>query len=162
GGLIVATGKDAWQVSGTSGAGSPITPAQQAAQQQESIGFSAVLPPLKIGPYILYGQALRGAGRRVGFQFYSNIYPCKGITVLSQHLFQGNPLIQWAWQQEPYKVLWAIHGDGKMLALTYLPDEEVRAWTRQDTNGLIASVATASEPPVNAVYLIVKRYIRGK
>lgn len=162
GGLVIGTGKDAWQLSGTSGAGSAITPSQQNAQPQESIGFSAVLPPMKIGPAILYGQALGSAVRELNYNFYFNIYAGVDLTILSTHLFQGYQLREWAWAQEPYKVQWSVRSDGRALALTYLKDENIRGWTRHDTLGQFVSVATASEPPVNAPYFIAKRYIKGK
>ena len=162
GGLVIGTGKDAWQLSGTAGAGSPITPSQQNAQPQESIGFSAILPPIKTGYNILYGQALGSIVRELNYNFYFNIYAGTDMTVLSSHLFQGHLLREWAWAQEPYKVCWAVRDDGRALSLTYLKDENVRGWARHDTNGLFVSVTTASEPPVNAPYFIAKRFIAGR
>lgn len=162
GGCIVGTGKDAWQLSGTGGAASPITPSQQSAQQQESIGFSTILPPIKINYSILYGQSLGSIIRELNYNFYFNIYAGNDVTLLSSHLFQGFNMLQWAWAQEPYKVVWVLRDDGKALSFTYLKEEEVRGWARHDTNGLFVSVATASEPPVNAVYWIVKRYVPAK
>ncbi len=161
GGLVIFTGKDAWQLSGTSGAGSPITPAQQNAQPQESIGASATLPPLKIGYNILYGQSLGSIVRELNYNFYFNIYAGADVTVLSSHLFTGFQLQQWAWCQEPYKVIWAVRNDGRMLSQTYVKDQQVDGWTRHDTNGLAVSVSKASEPPVDAPYFVVQRYIKG-
>ena len=162
GGLVIGTGKDAWQLSGTAGAGSAITPSQQNAQPQESIGFNATLPPLKIGYNIVYGQALGSAIRELNYNFYFNIYAGVDLTVLSSHLFLGYQINQWAWSQEPYKVLWQVRNDGRALSLTYLKDENIRGFARHDTMGQFVSVATASEPPVNAPYFITKRYIKGK
>jgi hypothetical protein len=161
GGLVIFTGKDAWQLSGTAGAGSAISPSQQNAQPQESIGSSATLPPLKIGPNILYGQALGSAIRELNYNFYFNIYAGVDLTILSTHLLFGYSSREWAWSQEPYKVLWDVRNDGKLLSLTYLKDESIRGWTRHDTMGQFCSVATASEPPANAPYLITKRYVKG-
>ena len=162
GGLLVFTGKTAWQVSGTGGAYSPITPAQQLAQPQESIGCSATVPPIAIGYNILYVQALGAIVREINYNYFVNIYAGVDITILSSHLFHGLHITQWAWAQEPYKVMWCVRDDGKMLALTYLKDEEIKAWTRHDTQGLAVSVATASEPPVNAVYWCFKRWVPDK
>lgn len=161
GGLVVMTGQDAWQITGTAGAGSPITPAQISAQQQESNGSSAILQPLKINFDILFGQALGSIVRDLQYNFFTNIYAGTDITVLSGHLFNDRTLLQWAWAREPNKIVWIVRDDGKLLSLTYLKEQELAGWTRHDTNGLVVSVATASEPPVDAVYIVVKRYIRG-
>jgi hypothetical protein len=162
GGLLTGTGENVWQVSGTGGAGSPISPAQQNAVSQESHGFSPTLPPLRIGPDILYGQALGSIVRDLQYSFYTNIYSGQDTTVLSSHLFDNYLLVQWAWSEEPYKIIWSVRNDGKMLALTWIKDQQIAGWTRHDTNGLVVSVATATEPPVVATYFIVKRYIVGK
>lgn len=162
GGLVIGTGKDAWQLSGTAGAGSAITPSQQNAQPQEAIGFSAILPPMKIGPAILYGQALGSAVRELNYNFYFNIYAGVDLTILSSHLFEGYSLREWAWSQDPYKVQWSVRSDGRALSLTYLKDENIRGWMRHDTLGQFVSVATASEPPANAPYFIAKRFIKGR
>lgn len=162
GGLIVGTGKDVWQVAGTAGAASPITPSQQSAQPQEAVGFAATVPPIKIDRDIVFVQALGSIVRDLQYSFYQNIYTGVDVTVLSNHMFEGRQILQWAWAREPYKVLWAVRDDGRMLALTYAKDRNVTGWTRHDTNGIAVSVATASEPPVNAAYWIVKRYILGK
>ena len=161
GGLIVGTGLDAWQLSGTSGAGSPITPAQQDAQPQESNGFSSLLPPIKINYDILYVQSLGTIVRDLEYNFFVNIYAGQDISLYSNHLFENYQLVQWAWAKEPYKLVWAVRNDGKMLSLAYVKEQKVFGWTRHDTLGQFVSVATASEPPIDAIYVIVQRYIPG-
>jgi hypothetical protein len=162
GGLIVATGEDCWQLTGSGAANSPITPSQQNAAQQQSNGFSATVPPIKIDYQLLYVQALGSIVCSLNYNFYANIYTGEDVTVLSSHLMQNYSIVQWAWAREPYKVLWSVRSDGKMLALTWVKAQEVAGWTRHDTNGIAVSVASASEPPVNAVYWVIKRYIQGK
>jgi hypothetical protein len=161
GGCIIATGEDAWQLSGTTGAGSAITPSQQNAQPQESNGFNPTLPPIKINYDIIYGQSLGSIIRDLQYNFFTNIYAGTDITVLSSHLFINYQIKQWAWAREPNKIIWAVRDDGKLLSCTYLKEQDVIGWTRHDTNGLVQSIATAPEPPVDAVYLVVKRYIPG-
>lgn len=162
GGLVTFTGKTTWQVSGTAGVGSPITPAQQSATAQEGIGTSATLPPLRIRYNIIFGESLSGYINEINYNFYFNIYTGQDITVLSSQLFQGFQITQWSWAYSPYRVIWGVRDDGKLLCLTYVQEQEVRGWTRHDTNGLFVSVAVASETPANAPYFIVKRFVRGQ
>ena len=161
GGLIVGTGLDAWQLSGTTGAGSPISPAQQDAQPQESNGFSATLPPIKVNYDILYVQSLGTIVRDLEYNFFVNIYAGQDISLYSNHLFENYQIVQWGWAKEPYKIIWAVRNDGKLLSLSYVKEQKVFGWTRHDTNGAFVSVTTASEPPVDAPYFIVKRSING-
>ena len=161
GGLIVGTGLDVWQLAGTSGSGSPVTPAQQSAQPQESSGFHPLLPPIKIERDILYFQSLGTIVRDLEYNFFVNIYAGADISLYSNHLFENYQFVQWAWAKEPYKIVWAVRNDGKLLSLTYVKEQKVAGWSRHDTNGQFVSVTCASEPPVNAPYFIVQRYIPG-
>lgn len=162
GGLIVGTGLDAWQITGAGGAGSPLTPASQSAQAQESNGFSPTVPPLKINADILYNQALGYTVRDINYSFVTNIYGGTDISVLSNHLFDGFEIVQWAWAQVPWKVAWATRNDGKFLSLTWDKEQKLQGWARHDTNGLVEGNEVATEPPVSAPYFVVKRFIRGQ
>ena len=64
--------------------------------------------------------------------------------MLSNHLFTGYTLKEWAWAEEPYKIVWAIRNDGALLSLTYLKEQDVYAWARHDTFGLYQSVCSVS------------------
>lgn len=161
GGLIVTTGLDAWQVTGAGGAGSALTPSSISAQPQESNGFSPTVQPLKINYDILYVQQLGYTVRDIQYNFVTNIYAGSDISLLSNHLFDGYEIVQWAWAQVPWKLVWAARDDGRFLSLTYEKEQQLQGWTRHDTNGLVAGVNAATEPPVDAPYFVVKRYIRG-
>lgn len=161
GGLIVATGLDAWQIAGAGGAGSTMTPASQSAQPQESNGFSPTIPPLKINYDILFDQSLGYVVRDIQYNFFNNIYAGGDISILSNHLFDGFELTSWAWAQVPWKLVWATRNDGRFLSLTYDKEQQLQGWTRHDTNGLVQGVSVSTEPPVDAPYFVVKRFISG-
>jgi hypothetical protein len=161
GGLITCTGLDAWQIAGTSGAGSPLTPSSESAQPQESNGFSPLLPPIRAGYDILYVQELGYTVRDFQYNFFTNVYSGADLSVVSNHLFEGFTLASWAWSRVPWKIVWACRNDGKLLSLTYDKDLQLAGWGRHDTNGLFERVAIATEPPADAPYFVVKRYIPG-
>lgn len=161
GGLIVATGEDAWQITGSSGAGSALTPASQSAQPQESNGFSPSVPPLKINYDIVYNQSLGYTIRDLQYNFFTNIYAGTDVSVLSNHLFDGFQIVQWAWANIPWKIIWATRDDGKFLSLTFDKEEQLSGWARHDTNGFVSGNVVATEPPVDAPYFVVKRFIVG-
>lgn len=165
GGLVVLTGTSAWQLTGTGGSSlNPvaITPSSQQAQPQAFNGVSPLVPPIKIDYQILYVQAKGSIVREFSYQFYTNIYTGLDLTEISSQLFEGYSILQWAYAEEPHKVVWAVRGDGALLSLTYLKAEEVSAWARHDTNGQYVSVATCTELPVDAVYVVVERVINGQ
>lgn len=159
-GLIVLTGLGAWLLNGFGN--SAITPSNQQAQAQAYNGCTAIVPPIVINYNILYVQAKGSIVRDLAFNFYANVYTGTDTTVLSNHLFNFFQIIQWAYAEEPYRLVWAVRNDGSMLSLTYLKEQEVNAWARHDTNGFFVSVCSVVEPPVDAVYVVVKRYIIGQ
>ena len=162
GGLIVCTGLDAWQVTGTGGAFSPVTPASQSAQAQEAYGFSSIVKPIKIGYNILYLTTFNNSLRELQYNFFANIYGGQDISFLSSHLLSYSTIKDAAWSKEPNKVLWMVRADGKGTCLTYVQEQKISGWARFDTNGLFQYVASISEPPIDAVYFVVKRYVPGK
>lgn len=160
GGLIMLTGGGAWQVSGGS-ANAPFTPASVTAAPQAYNGCSDIIP-LVVNYDILYVQEKGAIVRDLSYNFYTNIYTGADITVLSNHMFFGYQIVDWAYAEEPFKVIWTIRDDGKMLSLTYLKDQEIQGWAQHDTEGLFESVCTLTEGDEDAVYFVVRRYINGQ
>lgn len=159
GGLVVLTGKGAWQVNG--GNAAAITPANEDATPQAYNGCNPIVDPIVVNYDIIYLQEKGSIFRDLSYNFFVNIYTGTDLTVLSNHLFFDHTFMQAAWAEEPYKLVWTVRDDGAMLTLTYLKEQDVYAWARHDTNGLFVGVCTVIEPPVDAVYVIVKRFVRG-
>lgn len=160
GGLVILTGKGAWQVNGGSAAG--ITPSNQTAIAQAYNGCNNIVPPIPINYDIVYIQAKGSILRDLSYNFYTNIYTGTDLTVLSNHLFQYNSISQMVWCEEPNKLVWCLRNDGILLCLTYMKEQDVYSWSRHDTNGLFVSVCSITEPPVDALYVITQRFILGK
>lgn len=159
-GLIVLTGSGAWLLNG--GSGAAITPSNQTATSQAYNGCNSIVRPIVVNLNILYVQSKGSIVRDLSYNFFNNIFTGTDITVLANHLFNFHQITQWAYAEEPYKLVWAIRDDGTMLSLTYLKEQDVYAWARHDTNGFYVGVCSVTEPPVDAVYTIVKRYVNGK
>lgn len=161
GGLVVYTGNGAWQLNG--GTQSAITPSDQSATpQSQQFGCSPFVQPIPIGYNILFLDSQGSITRNMQYNYYFQIYETTDQTVLSSHLFLDHQLIQWAYCDAPYKIIWAVRDDGILLSLTYLTEQKVSGWARHDTNGIYQCVCKVKEPPVDALYLIVKRYVRGQ
>ena len=163
-GLILLTNKANWLV--TSGSGnSAVTPIDIAAHAHSYNGASGVRP-IVANFDILFVQAKGSIVRDLTFNFYTQIYTGTDISVLSSHLFYGHTIPQWAWAEEPYKVVWAVRDDGVMLHLTFLKEQDLIGWSHSDTQGLFKSVAVVTEQVAfglaDAVYTVVERTINGQ
>lgn len=163
GGLVMLSSRQAWQVSG-GGQGSPITPTTATSQSQAYNGASDV-PPIVANYDILYVQSKGSIVRDLSYNFYTNIYTGTDISILSSHLFYGFQISEWAFAEEPFKIVWAVRNDGTLLSLTFLKEQEVVGWAHSDTDGLFKSVSTITETistgAVDAVYVVVERVING-
>jgi len=161
-GLIVFGDRLAWLVNGGS-AGAPFSATSLVANPQAYNG-SSPLPPIVATSDILYVQAKQSIVRNLIYNFYTNVIPAP-ISILSNHLFYGFTITQWAWAEEPFKLAWAVRSDGQLLCLTFLKDLEIVAWTHSDTQGAFIGVASITEAStisnVDAVYHVVQRTVQG-
>ncbi len=159
GGMVLFTGSGGWQLSG--GNTIAITPADQDAQPQTRYGCSSTVPPIPVNFHILFVRESDGVVYDLVYNFFANIYTGSDLTVYSSHLFQGYKIVQWAYAEKPYKIVWAVRNDGALLSLTYIAEQQEQGWARHDTNGLYIGVCSIQEPPIDAVYVIVQRYVNG-
>lgn len=166
-GLIALSSGGAWQISGGA-QGSSFTPASATATPQAFNGCNYRVPPVTINYDILYVQSKGSIVRDLAYNFYVNIYTGTDLTVLSNHLFFGYQINEWAWAEEPFKLLWCVRNDGILLTMTYLKEQEVYGWAHHDTNGTFQSVVSipeSTQPTAtnneDAVYFVTQRTIVG-
>ncbi len=162
-GLVVFSDKQAWLINGGS-AGSGVSAIETVANAQVFNG-AANPPPLVAVDDILYVQSKGSIVRDLVFNFGKQVYTGMDISVLSSHLFYNYQILEWAWAEEPFKLVYAIRNDGVLLNLTFLKEQELVAWTHGDTNGSFKSIATVTEQvngvSVDAVYTVVQRVANG-
>ena len=151
--LIALTFSTAWSVRGLNGI---ITPTTVQTDLEEYRGVSG-LSPLMIGNKIIFNETIGATFRELGYNYEGDSYVSSDISILSEHLFAGYTMIDTAYQQEPYSVMYAVRDDGKMLAMTYMPEQEVLAWSWFETDGEYKSVITIPSETCNEVWTIVDR-----
>jgi hypothetical protein len=165
-GLLMLTDKASWLITG-GGNGTAVSPSALVANAQSFNGASDV-PPIVSNFDVLYVQSKGSIVRDSAYNIYANVFTGTDISVISSHLFYGFTVQEWAWAEEPFKVVWAVRNDGVMLTLTFLKEQEFTAWTHSTTtNGLFKSVATVTEGTatageVDAIYTVVARTIEGQ
>jgi hypothetical protein len=157
-GLIMLTSGGAWQISGI---GDVLSPSTVKATPQAFNGCGDV-EPLTINYEILYVQQKGTIVRDLSYNFYTNIYTGADLTILSNHLFYGYTITDWTYAEEPFKIVWAVRSDGKLLSLTYLKEQEVFGWALHETNGLFLSISSIPEDEEDAVYAVIQRTIEGQ
>lgn len=155
GGLLCFTAGGVYHVSGD-GQNAPITPSSIVANQQTFVG-AASLSPLAIDYNIMYSQVDSNNIRQLVYNFFAQTYESKDITDLAQHLFREYSVVDWAYAGDPWKVIWAIREDGRLLSCTFYDKADMYAWAWHETDGFVKSVCAVPENGEMVVYLTVVR-----
>jgi len=157
--LVVFTESGEWSVDGDESG--ILRPTSVNPQQQSYYGANN-MQPIPIGKSALFVQARGSVVRDLGYEFSSDGYSGNDLTIFSAHLFDDYSLSDWAYQQIPHSVVWVVRSDGSLLALTYVREQALLAWSRHDfEGGEVESVASVPEGDEDALYVIVKRTIDG-
>ncbi len=117
--------------------------------------------PLEIGREVLYVQQKGGRVLRHTYDIQADGFSGADLTLFARHIFQGRTIVAWAYQKEPWGVCWVVFADGKAASLTYLPEQDVVAWSRHETDGLFEDVVVVSEGTEDVPYFQVQRTING-
>ncbi len=142
-----------------------LTPAACTTLPQTAFGCSHV-PPVQTANSVLFVQERGSRVRELRFDVLQDQYQASDMSVLSSHLFYDttaqHTVQEWAFAEEPFRIVWAVRDDGVLLGFTYMREHEVYAWHRHSTDGAVESVCSIAENGVDAVYLIVNRSIDGQ
>jgi hypothetical protein len=147
----------------------PITPTTTQIRKYSNYG-SANVQPVQVADVTLFLQ--RGNRKVREFRYVGEVdtagYQAPDMTILAEHITEGG-ITQFAYQQEPDSIIWAIRGDGTLLGMTYRRDEQVVAWHKHIIGGeydggqaVVESIATLpNDDTEDELYMVVKRTIDG-
>lgn len=160
-GLLLLTSGAEWIVTGD-GNGAPITPTQIKIDNQGYRGSSAI-QPITVGSTVLFPQDRGAVVRDFSYEFASDAYAGKDLTVLARDLFEGKSIVAWDYAQAPHSIVWVVMDDGSLISLTYMKEHEVWAWTRHESgaSALFEDVVVVAEGKEDVPYFLVRRKIGG-
>ena len=138
-----------------------MTPANCAVKPQSYEGI-AEIPPIATESSAIYVTASGRKVRDVAYEFASDSFQGRNVSILAGHLFEGKTIEEWAYARDPDGMVWCVRSDGVLLGFTYLKEHDVYAWHRHVTDGLVESVACITEGSESALYLSVKRTVGGQ
>jgi hypothetical protein len=133
--LQVFTTAGEWTVSGF-----PLTPGNARVELQTRVG---TLVDRQIAPVDVDGATLfiGGTGRDLReflFTDTEQAYQAADVAILSRHLLRAP--VDLAFDQAR-RVLWIVRGDGRFCAVTIDRNSNIVAWSMQETQGVVRSVA---------------------
>jgi len=154
--LWIGASSGEWTVSGSS-LNTPVTPDSVKANREGTFGAASV-QPCQAGPAILYVQRSGKKIREMAYRLESDAYTSQDLTLLAAHLGEAG-LTQLAYAQEPDPTLYCVRADGVLLAMTYLPEQDVCAFSRLTTDGAVEAVCTVFNDAAcrDELWLVVRR-----
>lgn len=67
-----------------------------------------------------------------------------------------------AYAKAPLPVVWFVSTSGRLLGLTYVPEQQIGAWHWHDTDGVFESCTVVAEGQEDVLYCVVRRTINGQ
>jgi hypothetical protein len=158
GNLVMLTNSSEWRV--TSVNTDVMTPTSLAVRPQSYIGANNVQPAI-INSTVLFCAERGGHVRELGYDANANGFRTGDMSLRATHLFDKYEIVDLAYGKAPSPVAWFVSTSGKLLGLTYIPEEQVGAWHQHATDGTFESVCCIPEGEEDRVYAVVKRTVNG-
>lgn len=160
--LLVFTSGSEWSIS----SGGEITFAPDTIQQAPQTNWgSSHRQPIVIGNAVIFVQENNTTVRSLGYSFENDGYSSNDLSLLSEHLFNDFPIIDWSLSTSPDQFVSITRQDGDACILTFNTEQNVIAWTHWDTQGFFLTTAATRVCPGTAqdfVYFTVLRDVNGR
>ena len=144
---------------------SPMTPVNATFVKQSGMG-SHTTQPIDVAGATAYAGRDGKSVYELEYTDDKKVYEPEPLTELQEHIL-GSGIVEWAFQQQPYPILWCVTGDGELVGLTRRratrTRPEVLAWHRHPVggDGLVESVGILPGDTEDEVWISVARTING-
>jgi hypothetical protein len=157
--LLLLTSSAEWRV--TSLNSDAITPTTISVRPQSYVGASNVQPVI-INNTLIYAASRGGHARELAYNWQANGFLTGDLSLRSTHLFENFEIVDMAFAKAPVPIVWFVSGSGKLLGLTYVPEQQIGAWHVHETDGAFESCCVVAEGDDDVLYCVVKREIGGQ
>lgn len=141
--LLLFCDNGEWIVSPTSG--NALTYKTVQIKLQSQIGCSKDIFPVMVGDEIVFAEATGKTLRASKYDFVSDGYQSVDLSVMSQDLFEGNPIVDLEYKQHPDSELVCVLQDGTLAILSYMKEHEVAAWGHHTLGGGLRALNVCSD-----------------
>lgn len=156
--LVLLTSAAEWRV--TSVNSDAITSTTVSVKPQSYVGASNVQPAV-INNQMIYAASRGGHMRELAYSWQANGFVSGDLSLRATHLFDNYTVNDMAYSKAPTPIVWCISSSGKLLGLTYVPEQQVGAWHQHDTDGTFESCCVVAEGNEDVLYTVVKRTVNG-
>lgn len=167
--LLIGTDTSVWSFGGSGG---PLDFDSVEARVEVETGVKPL--PWLVLPGVAIAARRKGGGV-LGLRYSQEAggFEPLDIGANANHLFRGygpvpewhgvssnRDIVEWAYAEDPWGVVWAVRRDGTLVSLTLSPERGVIGWARHDTlNGVVLSVCAVPGVEEDEVYIAVRRQL---
>ena len=142
-----------------------ITPESVSIKPQSYVGANNV-QPIIVNNNVLFASARGGHLRELAYNWQANGYITGDLCLRCPHLFDNKQILDMAFAKAPHQKVLTVSSDGRMICLTYVPEQQIGGFTWFDSytvagQSVFESVAAVPEGEEDAVYTVVRRDING-
>lgn len=157
--LMLLTASAEWRVSPLNS--DAITPSSMSVRPQSYVGANNV-QPLVVSSTMIYAAARGGHLRECGYSYEAGGYISADVCLRAPHLFDNYNVIDMAYSKAPWPIVWCVNDQGMLIAMTYVPEQQVGAFSTVETNnGKFRSCCVVAEGDEDILYCVVERIIAG-
>ena len=159
--LLVGTIGDEWAIAEQTTT-EAFGPTNAQTRRQSTYGSSRV-GPVRVGSDTMFVQKAGRKLRAMAFRFEEDGFESPAVTVFAEHITKPG-IVDMAFQQEPFSVMWAARSDGVMIGLTFNREQDVVAWHRHPISGGVVECVETIPAPDNSrddLWLITRFTING-
>jgi hypothetical protein len=137
----------------------PITPTNVQVESQAAYG-AANVRSIRVGKEIFYID--QSALQLLAFTYDASDedYDADDLTLFAEHI-SGSGFVDLTYQRKPDPIVWAPRTDGVLPSMSISRKQQVQAWSRQITDGLVESVATVPMSGGHQTWALVQRTVNG-
>ena len=157
--LILLTASGCWVVGTTDT--DALTPESISFKAQNAEGASSV-NPVVVNSACVYAAARGGHLREMGYSYERGGFISGDLCLRAPHLFDHKTVIDIAYSKAPNPIIWSVSSDGVLVAFTYIPEQQIGAFSTIETRGSFESVTVVSEGYEDIPYVVTSRRINGQ
>lgn len=151
--ILAFTSSSEWLVGATDDLYTPTSVFRKPQGYRGSNGID----PLVVGDTVIYLQSNGQTLRSFAYSFEKDGYTGVDLRIMSSHLFVGYEIVDMAYQQDNDSIVWMVRNDGVLLSLTILLEQEVIAFARHETDGLVESCCVIPADGYDELWITVNR-----
>lgn len=157
--MAIGTSGSEFRVSG-GGENDTISPTNISIKPSSFNGVAAVRP-VRLDSYIIYMQRNGRTVRSFEYNALKDGYTSPDRTLLADHIGKSK-IKQMSYTAGTPNNIWCVRNDGRLVGLTFDPEQQVIAWHQHNTQGRYTSITTIPEAnDDDELWQVVERTVGG-